>query len=789
MRLPLTAWIISALFAGLHGQPGEHCTLLSNVRIAERGSSIWGWTSPTGEEFALLGTELGLRIYSLKNPTDPEEVYFVKGTKNIWREIKTLDNFCYVVTEASDGLLIVDMSKAPNEFRHKFVKEFPDANGNIHTVHSAHTIFADEKNFLYLAGARPIGSGCVILDAGQDFWNPVYIHDINETYFHEVFVQNDILYGAEIFAGLLSIRNIKDRNSPQFLNDARTKKNFTHSVWKETSRNILYSADEVSGAPVEIWNIDDFRRLKKIGEWQIQKPWDQSSIPHNVFHKDGRLYVSHYTEGVRILDTQDPENLVEVAYYDTYHGVDVGFHGCWSIYPFFKNNVLIASDIEGGLFVFQYDGNEAAHVEIKLINKENREPVDNALVALISGRDTIEAYSNLHGQAKTGYRNHGTIHLRVVKFGYRTLDTFITLIKSQTNTHTFELDELPKFTLSVRTRDYESRKNIGRAHVKIQMGKVAYEKMTNNAGRAIFEDIYQGNWDIVAGKWGHRYAVVHDFVLEQPSELTLELSPGYQDDFVFDYGWTQETSTPNVRFKRGDFSELSPAPSNFPSKDVPYDIGRCAMYTNNFSISDPAWTLSGHLALVSPSMNLSLWSDLECSYSAWAYGGHDAWSVKKIFLRSGAQEIPLEEVPFNLQGVFNDSSKHAIVEPFEDQTDVRLVFYLENPPDTTFSHIALRAAFDAFKMEGKLKTKIGEANEEIKFRMQPNPVADFCRFENLSPWPISLRAINLSGYEALTMGVEAYTAAMLNTANWPSGIYLVRIEGKDFSANKFVVKH
>jgi len=50
---------------------------------------------------------------------------------------------------------------------------------------------------------------------------------------------------------------------------------------------------------------------------QINNSMIPSSI-HAVFGKDNCLYVTHYTQGLRLLDTSDPENLVEVGYYDDF---------------------------------------------------------------------------------------------------------------------------------------------------------------------------------------------------------------------------------------------------------------------------------------------------------------------------------------------------------------------------------------------------------------------------------------------------------------------------------------
>ena len=69
-----------------------------------------------------------------------------------------------------------------------------------------------------------------------------------------------------------------------------------------------------------------------------------------------RLVVSHYTEGVRMLDVRDPTQPREMGYYDTYPGASTGFNGAWGAYIFPSSNLIVVSDINGGLFVVEYTG-------------------------------------------------------------------------------------------------------------------------------------------------------------------------------------------------------------------------------------------------------------------------------------------------------------------------------------------------------------------------------------------------------------------------------------------------
>jgi hypothetical protein len=69
-----------------------------------------------------------------------------------------------------------------------------------------------------------------------------------------------------------------------------------------------------------------------------------------------RLLVSHYTEGVHLLDVADPQRPRLLGYYDTYTGAPTGFNGAWSAYVFPGTNLIVVGDVQGGLFVVEYTG-------------------------------------------------------------------------------------------------------------------------------------------------------------------------------------------------------------------------------------------------------------------------------------------------------------------------------------------------------------------------------------------------------------------------------------------------
>ncbi len=76
---------------------------------------------------------------------------------------------------------------------------------------------------------------------------------------------------------------------------------------------------------------------------------------HNLYVRGRYMYQSNYVSGLRIIDVSDPENPVEVGYFDTVPwGADgPGFAGSWSNYPYFESGNILVSSMREGLFILR----------------------------------------------------------------------------------------------------------------------------------------------------------------------------------------------------------------------------------------------------------------------------------------------------------------------------------------------------------------------------------------------------------------------------------------------------
>lgn len=759
------------IFIGFSQAP-PHVKLLSNVNILEHASSIWGYTDPAGIEYALLGTAEGLRIYSLEDPRKPIERYFVKASNSSWRELKTFQDRAYVVTEEKDGMLIVDMSKAPDTFTHRFVKNYIGENGDTVLVERTHTIFIDEDGFIYLAGSAPIGYGCTILDASKDLDQPTFISAIDSIYFHEVHVYENKMYAAELWDGLISVWNVVDKKLPIRITDAPTAEQFTHAAWIEKDRKILYTTDERTKAPVEVWDVNNPSSIRKISEYKLFPREKNKTIPHNVFHHGRYLFVSWYTEGVRILDTKDPRNLIEVGYYDTYLQNDLGFHGCWSVYPYFKSGIFIASDIENGLYVMEFDQNKAAFIEGKVYNKNTNEAVINASISVSVLDHEVFSNSDLNGKFKTGFSEEGQVFINVSKAGYKNYQAVIIIKRDSIFNLDIPLEPLPTHPLFVEVRDNKTNEIITNADIRIFNNDFEYNNLSKATTEATFQNIIEGNYQIACGKWGYLHSIISDYQIDKENSIQILMDRGYQDDFLFDYNWTQITDDTKVKFKKGNFSELKTPFSNYPTKDMNDDIGKECYYTNNYEEIDDPWKLNGTLQLYSPWMNFSGYSEAEISYNAWAYGG-GAGRFSKIFVVSPHDTTLVEDVPENFRGEFNPRTNFTYNMSGKSKDSIRLLFHLYNPPQTASTEISMKATLDKFLAKGTQITSIKE-NQTGSFVIFPNPTNGHLHIENKSNETSEFKLLNLMGINLLEIRIQSNEERKLVLDHLPSGLYIIQ---------------
>ncbi|MGE0567729.1 MAG: hypothetical protein AB7O73_07245, partial [Bacteroidia bacterium] len=165
MKKAIFSILLAALVLPNYSQityDAENITLLSHIdpqstvgigTDSRKYSGCWGWyQSSTGKEYAIAGSSAGTYFVDISNPSSPTVCAFVPGkTGCTWREIKTYQNYCYIVSDdaAPNKFQIVDMSTLPST-----VTVVVDDNSSY--FERGHTIWID-KDKMYIGSETKFG--------------------------------------------------------------------------------------------------------------------------------------------------------------------------------------------------------------------------------------------------------------------------------------------------------------------------------------------------------------------------------------------------------------------------------------------------------------------------------------------------------------------------------------------------------------------------------------------------------------------------------------------------------
>lgn len=307
-------------------------------------SACWGYTAPDGREYALLGVTDGLSIVDITDAPTLKEITFIPaGKKSSWAEMKTYRNYAYVVKDSANvGIQIIDLSDLPRSV--KLVNTVMDYPQN-------HTLWIDEaRGWMFTVGGSNMGVTAWSL---ANPVKPVQIGTFNgSTYVHDMYVQGNRAYLAEIFSKSFAIYDITDIENPKLIKrvrDSAAPSISFHNVWTTVDGRYLLTTEETQGRHVRIWDLADERNPVEVSKWI-----GAGGLPHNVHVKGDYAHIAHYGGGYRVVDIADPRNPSEVAYFNNKTGSPTGFVGVWEVYPFFASGKVVMSSMEDGLFVTRF---------------------------------------------------------------------------------------------------------------------------------------------------------------------------------------------------------------------------------------------------------------------------------------------------------------------------------------------------------------------------------------------------------------------------------------------------
>jgi choice-of-anchor B domain-containing protein len=345
-----------------------------------RLNDIWGWTDPqTGREYALIGRIDGTSFVDMTDPLYPRYVGDLPKTAespmSVWRDIKVYENHAYIVADGAGfhGMQVLDLAEL------RKVGPGDDPVTFTETVHydeiaSAHNIVINEATgFAYAVGSSrggtTCGGGLHMIDIREPA-NPTFVGCVADVetgrrktgYSHDaqcvIYSGPDQDYqGREICIGsnetALSFADVTDKDNPVLISNM-TYPNvaYAHQGWLSEDQRFFFSNDEgdepsglVPNTRTLVWDVSDLDDPVLLTEYFAET----TETDHNLYVRGNFMYQSNYGAGLRIIDISDPENLVEVGYFDTAPDT-IGCCGSWSNYPYFESGVIPVTGGNAGVF-------------------------------------------------------------------------------------------------------------------------------------------------------------------------------------------------------------------------------------------------------------------------------------------------------------------------------------------------------------------------------------------------------------------------------------------------------
>ena len=344
-------------------------------------NDVWGWEDlETGREYALIGRTDGTSFIDLTNPFAPVYIGNLPMTstanQSIWRDIKVYKDHAFIVSDGAGAhhMQIFDLTQLrgvtePQEFQETALYK---------GIYSSHNIVINEESgYAYAVGSDSGGETCggaLHMINIQDPLQPKFAgcfadtrtggRGTGATHDAQCVIYNgpDRDYqGREICLSsngtALSIADVTDKQTPVALSIAHYPNvAYTHQGWLTEDHRYFFLNDEGD----EVSELVDATRTLIFDVSDLEDPilaseyfGPSSAIDHNLYIRENIMYQTNYVEGLRIIDISDPENPLEIGYFDT---VPYGPNdnspvlGAWSNYPYFDSGTIVVTSGREGVF-------------------------------------------------------------------------------------------------------------------------------------------------------------------------------------------------------------------------------------------------------------------------------------------------------------------------------------------------------------------------------------------------------------------------------------------------------
>ena len=363
-----------------------HARYQDSVLISEtepddqRYNSVWGYyDSINQKEYAILGGINGTYFIDVTQPENPKLKDYIEGKRSdcIWREYKNYGKYLYVISDdkAPNSLQIIDMSYLPDSAH--LVYDSDELFSRAHTLY----IEGDKMYCAAVKTSTNIAYSMAVYSL-ENPESPKFISALNTdypgiTWVHDMLVKNDTIFASCGYDGL-NIYQLKENNHFEMLGSLTSypDKGYNHSSSiTENGKTMVFTDEVPEGMAVKVLDITNLADLKVTGTFKSHK----GATAHNPHIVKNKAVISYYMDGIWIYDVSYADKPTLVGYFDSYpqngNNYSTGseaYKGCWGVYPYLPSGIILASDMQNGLFILNADAAYNMPIGIKENHRANQ---------------------------------------------------------------------------------------------------------------------------------------------------------------------------------------------------------------------------------------------------------------------------------------------------------------------------------------------------------------------------------------------------------------------------------
>ncbi|HEY0990227.1 MAG TPA: hypothetical protein VGD80_24415 [Kofleriaceae bacterium] len=293
----------------------------------------------------------GLHIVETRDPAHPVELgHYHRGGQGYANDVKVVDagprRYALIADSPID---VVDVTSPSAPFLAAQITE------------SAHTLFTETRGEATRAYLGNYDGRCAVYDVTEPTApRKLGAYDAGATLIHDLSVVNGIAYLNAWERGFLVV-DLTAPEAPRLLGSwTSTPTHTSHSNWTTTAggRRIALHGEEAYDAHLNVVDIEPASStyMAPFASWQT-RPW--ISI-HNIMAFGTKAYLTHYQDGVRVLDLSDPAHPAQLGYYNTWdpqadYATSAFYEGAVGLDVDLVRKLVFVADSPRGLLILRDD--------------------------------------------------------------------------------------------------------------------------------------------------------------------------------------------------------------------------------------------------------------------------------------------------------------------------------------------------------------------------------------------------------------------------------------------------